>query len=237
MLAGMSLWLSEVLSPAAVARHVALLLVVIALVMPTLALVRWFALAAGVVGVILSGFVAYDPVGLFWWGLLIIVAAVRLAMASGWRLGGRLSEEQELFRRRVVPGLSPGQVRHLLSVGRWREVVAGTTLTRAGEQIGELCFISRGHVDIVVDGRKIADCGPGALIGEIGLSTGEPATATAVCATSVRYLGFDAPRLYHLLDAYPDLQNAVELAIERSVREKLHRANAVAAQAAERAPR
>jgi hypothetical protein len=230
----MSLWLSDVLSPEAVVRHIALLLVVIALVMPTLALVRWFALAAGVVGMILSSLVTYDPIGLFWWTLLIIVAAVRLVMASDWRIGGRLTAEQELFQKRVVPGLSAGQVRRLLSVGTWREVVASTTLTRAGEQIGELCFITRGQVDIVVNGRKVADCGPGTLIGEIGLSTGDPATATAICATPVRYLGFDAPRLYHLLDAHPELQNAIELAIERSVREKLHRSNMVAASTAER---
>jgi hypothetical protein len=230
----MSLWLSDVLSPEAVVRHIALLLVVIALVMPTLALVRWFALGAGVVGMILSSLVTYDPIGLFWWTLLIVVAAVRLVMASDWRIGGRLTAEQELFQKRVVPGLSAGQVRRLLSVGTWREVVASTTLTRAGEQIGELCFITRGQVDIVVNGRKVADCGPGTLIGEIGLSTGDPATATAICATPVRYLGFDAPRLYHLLDAHPELQNAIELAIERSVREKLHRSNMVAASTAER---
>jgi hypothetical protein len=237
MLAPMSLWLSDVLSPEAVVRHIALLLVVIALMMPTLALVRWFALASGIVGVILSTVVSYDPVGLFWWTLLIVVAIVRLVMASDWRIGGRLTKEQELFHRRVVPALSPGQVRLLLTVGRWREVVPSTTLTRAGEQIGELCFITRGQVDIVVDGRKVADCGPGTLIGEIGLSTGDPATATAVCATPVRYLGFDAPRLYHLLDAHPELQNAIELAIERSVREKLHRSNVVAAHQVERGRR
>ena len=87
----------------------------------------------------------------------------------------------------------------------------------------------RGQVDIVVDGKKVADCGPGSLIGEIGLSTGDPATATAVCATPVRYLGFETTRLYRLLDGHVELQDAIELAIERSLRDKLHRANMAAA--------
>ena len=225
----MTVWLTEILAPDALLRHLALFLIVVAVAMPTVGLVRWSALAAAVVGIIVSSVFAYDPAGFFWWSLLAIVAIVRVAMASDWRFGGRLSEEEELFHQRVVPGLGPGQVRKLLTTGQWREVVAGTALTHAGERVSELCFIARGQVDIVVDEKKVADCGPGALIGEIGLSTGDPATATAVCATPVRYLGFDALRLYHLLDGHVELQDAIELAIERSLRDKIHRANVAAA--------
>jgi len=229
MLRAMTVWLSEVLAPDALLRHVALFLVVVAVAMPTVGLVRWAALAAAIVGILVSSALAYDPAGFFWWSLLAIVAIVRIVMASDWRFGGRLNGEERLFHERVVPGLGLGQVRKLLTAGTWREVVPGTALTHAGERIAELCFVVRGQVDILVDGRKITDCGPGSLIGEIGLSTGDPATATALCATPVRYLGFDALRLYRLLDGHVELQDAVELAIEKSLRDKIHRANLAAA--------
>lgn len=229
----MTLWLSEILAPDALLRNVALFLVVVAVAMPNVSLVRWAAVVAGIVGVVVSSGFAYDPAGFFWWSLLLIVALVRIVMASDWRFGGRLSGEERLFHERVVPGLTADQARKLLAAGTWREVVPGTALTHAGERISELCFIVRGQVDIVVDGKKIADCGPGSLIGEIGLSTGDPATATAVCATPVRYLGFDALRLYRLLDGHVELQDAIELAIEKSLRDKIHRANVAAAHAGE----
>jgi CRP-like cAMP-binding protein len=168
-------------------------------------------------------------VGLFWWALLIAVTIVRMAMASSRRPGGPLTAEERMFHDAAVPTLSVAQVRRLLDVGRWREVIAGTALTRAGELVRELCFVTRGQVDIVVDGKKVAECGPGTLVGEIGMSTGEPATATAVCATPVRYLSFEASRLYRLLDSHAELQDAVELAIERSLRDKIHRSNIAAA--------
>lgn len=231
MVGPMTLWLSEVLAPDAILRSLALFLVVVAIAMPTLALVRWVALAAAIVGVVLSSGIAYDPAGFFWWSLLVVVALVRIVLASDWRFGGKLTPEEDLFHQRVVPTLTTGQVRKLLSVGQWREVVPGTALTHAGERIAELCFLVRGRVDIVVDGARVADCGPGALIGEIGLSTGEAATATAVCATPVRYLGFDANKLYRLLDGHVELQDAIELAIEKSLRDKIHHANVVAAHA------
>jgi Cyclic nucleotide-binding domain len=227
----MSLWLTEVLAPETLYRHVALFLVVVALAMPTIGLVRWMALLAGVVGAILASVVVNDPIGFFWWGLLVVVSLVRLAFATSRRPGRPLTAEERLFRDRAVPTLSPGQVRRLLDIGRWREVIAGTTLTRAGERVAELGFITRGQVDIVVDGRKVAECGPGTLVGEIGMSTGAPATATAVCATPVRYLSFEAQRLYRLLDSHVDLQDAVELAIEKSLSDKLTRSNLAAAHA------
>lgn len=225
----MSLWLSEVLAPDALFRHIALFLVVVAVAMPTIGLVRWLALAAGIVGTVASSVIEYDAGGLFWWSLLILVAVVRIIAASAWRGGGRLTADEQLFHERAVPALNNGQVRRLLAVGTWREVVPGTTLTHAGERIDELCFIVRGQVDIVVEGKKVAEVEGGSLIGETGISTGEAAMATAICATPVRYLGFDARRLYRLLDSHTDLQDAVELAIERSLRDKLNRSNLAAA--------
>ncbi len=224
----MTLWLSEVLSPTGLLRALALLLVVAAVAMPTLSLMRWTAVAAGVAGVVTAAVVPEERVELVFWGLLVIVALGHLLAGSRWRLGGRLSPEAEFFRERVVPSLSVGQVKKLLSVARWREVVPGTALTRAGERTGELCFLLRGAVDIVVDGHRVAECGRGTLIGEIGLSTGDPATATAICATPVRYLGFEAAALYRLLDDDSALQDAMELAVERSLREKIQRSNRAA---------
>jgi CRP-like cAMP-binding protein len=230
----MSMWLTEFFAPATLARNAALFLVVVAVAMPTLSVVRVMALVAGVVGVVLSALVVRDPIGVFWWGLLVVVALVRIVVASSRRFGSPLSGDERLFHETIVPTLSPSQVRRLLDIGRWREVIAGTALTRIGEPVTELGFITRGQVDIIVDGKKVAECGPGTLIGEIGMSTGEPATATAMCATPVRYLSFEAKRLYRLLDSHVDLQDAVELAIERSLSDKLRQSNIAAAHPGER---
>ncbi|MEJ0013252.1 MAG: cyclic nucleotide-binding domain-containing protein [Bauldia sp.] len=232
----MNLWLTDILSPTALAHHVALFLIVVAVAMPTIALVRWLALAAGLVGGVTTIYFGFNATEGFWWALLVLVALVRIVRAINWRWGGRLSAEEQMFHEQAVPGLNAGQVRRLLAVGRWREVVPGTVLTRSGERIAELCFVVRGQVDIIVDGKKVAEVTAGSLLGETGISTGEAAMATAVCATPVRYLGFEATRLYRLLDSHTELQDAIELAVERSLREKLNRSNMAAAHG-ERPPR
>jgi CRP-like cAMP-binding protein len=225
------LWLYDFLTPAVLLRHVTLFLLVAAMAMPSLLLLRVVALASGLVAIVLSGFVAYDPVSLFWAVLFVSVIIIKMVLHARHHRGRPLTPEERLFHEKVVPSLSPTQTQRLIDAGRWRDVAAGTALTRQGEVVRELCFISRGRADIMVDERKVAECGPGSLIGEIGLSTGDAATATAVCTGPVRYLGFEATSLYGLLDRHPDLADAVELAIQRSLRDKLHRSNFATAHA------
>lgn len=226
------MWLHDILDPGSLLRHVAFFLLVAAMAMPGIFLIRAFALASGLVSVLLAGFVAYDPVGLFWSLLLVAMLAVQIALHWQRDRGKPLLPEERLFHEKVVPSLSPAQTRKLLAAGQWRDVAAGTVLTREGEITPELCFIARGTVDILVDGERVAEVRPGSLIGEIGIATGDPATATAVCASPVRYLGFESGRLYAFLDRHPELQDAIELAVQRSLREKIHRQNFAAAHVA-----
>lgn len=225
----MSFWLTQILDPGLLAHNIAMLLILAAVAMPTIGAVRWFALAAGVVGVVGAAVIGGDGGDLAWWALIVVAVVLRLLFGRSWQLGRALTREEELFHQKLVPDLTSGRVRRLLTAARWREVAAGTALTRTGERVPELCFLVRGSVDIVVDGKKVAACGPGMLVGEAGLSTGDPATADAICATPVRCLAFDTTRLYRLLDDHTDLQDAMELAIERSLRDKLVRSNAAVA--------
>ena len=172
------------------------------------------------------------PTILFWSFLFVAVILVQLLLYYRHHRGRPLSAEERLFHEKVVPSLTPAQTRRLIEAGQWRDVAAGTTLTRQGEIVTELCFISRGLVEIMVDDEKIAECKAGNLVGEIGVSTGDPATATAVCASPVRYLSFDTGRLYGVLDRHTELQDALELAIQRSLRDKIHRQNFAAAHTA-----
>ncbi len=228
----MLMWIYEVLAPEVLFRHIALFLLVAAMAMPSALLLWLFALASGIVSIVVATAIAYDPVGLFWSILLVGVILVQLALYFRHDKRRPLLPEERLFHERIVPSLSIAQVRKLLEAGQWRDVAAGSVLTRQGEITPELCFVARGTVDILVDERRVADCQPGSLIGEIGVSTGDPATATAVCASPVRYLGFEAGRLYAFLDRHIDLQDAIELAIQRSLREKIHRQNSAAAHVA-----
>jgi CRP-like cAMP-binding protein len=225
----MSIWFYELFGPEALVRNLALFLVVVALAMPTLGLVRLVALAGGVVGIILTGFVAFDRAGLFWWALMTVVVAIRLTPRDGAIFGRRLTPEENDFHRKILPALSERQVRLLLKTGQWRDADRGHVFTEMGAGVTELIYLSRGRADVEVDKTKVAEVSAGSLIGEIGISTGEVATATTVANGDIRFLSFNIKQLYPFLDSHVQIQDAIELAVDRSLRNKLAEANRVAA--------
>jgi hypothetical protein len=225
----MQFWLHEVIAPQSILRNVGFALLVVASGMSSMLLLRLAALAAGVVFVLIYGLIAYDPVGLFWMAFFVLMNGWQLFMLRSRKFGKPLDAEQEHFRQAVTPELHPGQVRRLLTAGKWVTSNDGRVLTRQDKPVSGLFFIKKGQVDILVDGAKVAELGSGALVGEIGISTGESSTATSVCVGPVRLLEFRAEPLYRLLDSHKDLLEAIEGAVQRSLREKLRRTNAAVA--------
>lgn len=221
----MEFWLHEVIAPESILRNVTFFLLVVSIGMSSMLLLRVVALAAGIAGIVLSGLVVYDPLTLFWMSFFTLMNAVRLVLLRSRKFGRPLNKEEGRFHQTIVPELGVGQVRRLLTAGRWLNGTQGQVLTLQDDPARSLFYIDSGLVDIRVDDAKIGELGAGDLVGEIGISTGEPSTATVVCAGPVRVLEFKADRLYRLLDSHKDLLERVELAVQRSTREKLRRTN------------
>jgi hypothetical protein len=75
-----------------------------------------------------------------------------------------------------------------------RSLAAGDVLARQGESGDSLFLVLDGVLDVSVDGRKLGDLGPGAVVGERAIleSSPRPATLTAVTAVKVAVAPADA---------------------------------------------
>jgi hypothetical protein len=67
-----------------------------------------------------------------------------------------------------------------------RRLAAGDTLTRQGEPGDELFLVLDGVLSVDVDGRELAQVGPGAVLGERALLEGGRRTSTLTAVTPVR---------------------------------------------------
>lgn len=126
-------------------------------------------------------------------------------------------------------GLEPADLARLAGLGRVREVPAGERLRRAGEPGGDLIVLLSGSVEVVREDaggdRVLAELGAGALLGEIGLLCGRPASATLrTCAPSRL---FELPRrAFEELVAQEDpAALRLALALARVVADRLARMN------------
>ena len=76
---------------------------------------------------------------------------------------------------------------------------AGQLLTRQGSVGREALIVVTGTADVQVNGRTIARIGPGEMVGELSLLTGEPRNATVAALTDMELLVLDRSQFAELL--------------------------------------
>ncbi len=225
----MELSLQSIFSPGAMVGHASYGLLILSMLMTRIVWLRVFAIGSGLVGLTYNVFWIFDPVGMFWESTFVLTNVGQILLIAYRNKITRFTAEERAFYETAVPDLDPSQVRQLLRLGRWIDGTPGAELTREGVVVPDLVFLVSGHVDIEVGGHVVGRCGPGNFIGEISVSSGGPASATAVVREPVRYLAFDAVTLRQLLDKGSDIGRAVESAFRHGLREKLIRTNAAMA--------
>ena len=85
-------------------------------------------------------------------------------------------------------GCTKAELRQLARISEELELREGTVLTREGRTAHEFFVIVDGTVRVTKGGKKLADLGPGAWLGEIALLTRARRTATATATSSTRTL-------------------------------------------------
>lgn len=90
---------------------------------------------------------------------------------------------------------------------------AGKTLTKQGETGREFMVLVEGTADVVRNGRRINQLGPGDFIGEIALLTGSPRTATVTATSDVLLLVLTARAFRRVVDRSPSVQDRIVAAL------------------------
>jgi NTE family protein len=78
----------------------------------------------------------------------------------------------------LVATLPPDARARLEAAARVVGVPAGEDLVTEGDPAGSAFVVRRGRLEVFVGGRRVREVGPGAVLGELALITGEPRSAT-----------------------------------------------------------
>lgn len=221
----MHLSIESALTAGALVGHLSYALLILSMLMTRMLWLRAFAIGSGLVALAYEGFWRHDPVGLFWISAFVLINVAEIAILEFRNRATRFSPEERLFYSMAVPRLEPAKARHLLRCGRLAEAESGTVLVHEGEVVADLIFLLAGNVQIKIGENRIADCGQGYFVGEIGVSTGAPASATAVVSQPARFFAFDGATIRQILDNGDEISQAIETAFRHGLREKLLRAN------------
>lgn len=85
------------------------------------------------------------------------------------------------------------------------ELKKGTVLTRQGADGGIAFIIGTGRAEVTRNGRRLAQLGPGDVVGELSLIDGEPRSATVTALSDLEVLELDRRDLLKLMQKAPSV--------------------------------
>ncbi|MDI3337211.1 cyclic nucleotide-binding domain-containing protein [Defluviimonas aestuarii] len=152
------------------------------------------------------------------WSVISVIGMSRIYIVHRFI---KLTDEQAEVVRRIVPSLKKDRARKFLNIGRFLDADEGMILTTQGQPIAALSMIMNGVCHIERGGRHIATITAGALVGELTLSSGEPATATVRTVTPARIFVIEREGLLRFLQRNPEALADLERSIAGDLRLKL----------------
>lgn len=162
------------------------------------------------------------------WVLLSIVGLWRLVRE---RSNTRFSEEESTFLGAHFPSLPPHLARQFLALGHWQTVSDGTVLTRQGQVVSELVYLSSGQASVRAHGAEVATLHANALIGEMSVLHGSEASADVQTKGEARVFTLSRQSVTREMEIDHDFALAVSRALQLEAQRKLDIANRERAEA------
>lgn len=98
------------------------------------------------------------------------------------------------------------------------EVPEGAELVRQGEFAYEFFVIEEGSADVVRDGERVAELGPGDFLGEMGIVGKSVRNATVVATTPIRAIVMTGQAFRSMARILPSVAEQISSAVEERSR-------------------
>ena len=102
-------------------------------------------------------------------------------------------------------------------------VATGATLFAEGDSGPAMYVLTVGSAEVFVKNRAVETLAPGSIVGEMGLVSPSPRTATVVASTDCEFVEIDERRFHYLVAQTPNFA----INVMRVMAERLRRADAL----------
>jgi CRP-like cAMP-binding protein len=131
-----------------------------------------------------------------------------------------------LKRTYLMSGLTDEQVKQIETISNMHNFEGGDTIIRQFSKDSDLIIVIEGQVRInTFSGEKIAEAGPGSVIGEMSLIDDKPRSATVVSMGRARVAVIPSVKLWELMREDAHLARLILLNISRILSTRLRAAN------------
>lgn len=157
--------------------------------------------------------------GIFWSALFTLVNAWMIWLILRDRMHFNLSaEERKLFT--MLGGLTPGQFRKFVALGKFENAPVRKPITREGRGLDKLYFVLDGNITITKRG-KTAFTDSKTFIGEDAFLLAGPTAASVTLEPGAHYFVWNVPALRKALEANGELHTALIHVLNRKLVHKV----------------
>ncbi|MBO9999912.1 MAG: hypothetical protein J7641_13080 [Cyanobacteria bacterium SID2] len=132
-------------------------------------------------------------------------------------------DEQKLYDL-AFKTLSPGEFIKLMTIGEFRDGVAGEKPIAMGEPISYISILIDGKAAVTANGEKLLDLNEGKLIGLESVLAGEPAQFCEMTLdTPSRYIRWSVVQLQQFLNKRPDVREKFSHIVSQDLVKTIHK--------------
>jgi hypothetical protein len=205
--------------------HLANVLLLLSFLVSDILWLRLLNLAAGVAFIVYfttSSPPVLAPVG--WNVLFMAINVVQVYRILVERRPVRLKADELALYKLAFRVLTPREFERILAIGRWEEAGAGECLVEQGVRLDRVLVLHSGATSVVQGGARVAELGPGQLVGEMGFLTDAKTSARVVTNEPTRYFALPADALRALFKKHPELRIGMQMVIGNDLVAKLRAA-------------
>jgi CRP-like cAMP-binding protein len=130
--------------------------------------------------------------------------------------------EQVLKAVPLFQGLSRQELREVAAEAREELFSPNQDIVSEGQSGGPFFCITEGRADVIVEGKKVGDLGPGAYFGEMSLFEGGSRSATVRATTHVKALAITSWNFLAILQESWEITKKVLAELSKRVRDLEH---------------
>lgn len=161
----------------------------------------------------------YPPIA--WNALFLAINIYQVYRLLLERRPVQLDENDERLYHLAFRALKPREFVKLLAAGERRTADAGSELVAQGSKLDNLLVVESGNAEVRVDGRAVAELGPGHFVGEMSYLTGDETSAAVRAGEELRYVCWPREQLDRVLTDSPDIRGALQTLIGTDLVRKL----------------
>jgi CRP/FNR family cyclic AMP-dependent transcriptional regulator len=125
-------------------------------------------------------------------------------------------DDYQVFRTNyLVSGLAEAAVKQLAELAEVHEAAQGSKLIAQDAAGNDLLVILKGQFDVLCNGEKIGEKGPGSVVGEVALLDNGTRSADVFAATAVTYAVLDGTTFRRFMAANHDAGFMILLNLSR----------------------